>query len=113
MSHNRPRTLASPAELLVLRAADLLAGIDAPEALVARRPDEALERRLHGAEGRAWHRLVDLFSLTPAEADLLALAVAVAAEPALGPAVGRAQGQPHRLLPTEPLIKRLHGHAAR
>jgi hypothetical protein len=108
-----PRTLASAAELLVLRAAGQLEGIDRPEALALRLPNEAVVRRLQGAEGRMWRRLVDLFAVASAEADLLALAVAVAAEPALGPRVGRAQGQPHRFLPTEPLVKRLHGHPAR
>jgi hypothetical protein len=102
--------LASAAELLVLRAASLLEGIEDPAQLAERRADPAIERRLAGPEGRVWQRLVDLFALAPPEADLLALAVAVAAEPALGPVVGRAQGQPHRLVPSEALVKRLHGH---
>jgi len=110
------RPLESAAELLARKAAGLLdtwlaaqgAGEVPPPP-----PDAALERRLAGPEGRAWTRLVELFALSPAEADLLLLAVAVATEPALGPRIARAQGAEGRLLPTEPLAKRLFGHGAR
>ena len=75
--------------------------------------DQAPRRRLAGPEGRTWTRLVELFGLSPAEADLLQIGVAVSAEPALGPLVARAQGAEGRLLPTEPLVKRLFRHPAR
>lgn len=100
---------ATSAELLVLRAESLLEGIDG--SLGARAPDAEIERRLDGFEGTVWRRLVELFGLSPPEADLLALAVAVASEPALGPKVAAAQGMPDTLLPTESLVKRLHGHS--
>lgn len=75
--------------------------------------DAELEHHLQGPCGGTWTRLVELFQLSRAEADLLAVAVAVAAEPALGPLVGRAQGADGRFVPTEPLIKRLFGHSAK
>lgn len=114
------RPLATPAELLASKAATLLRGrlaaLDTVGDAAEQPPppgDPALERRLAGAEGRAWTRLIELFALSPAEADLLMLAVAVAAEPALGPIVARAQGAEGRLLPTEALAKHLGGHGAR
>ena len=46
-------------------------------------PDEAMaiasvEHRLSGPEGHPWTRIVDLFTLADVEADLLAMALAVA-----------------------------------
>jgi len=75
--------------------------------------EKALEHRLEGPEGRAWCRLVELFRLSEAEAELLEVALAVAIEPAIGPLVGRAQGTGGRLVPTEPLVKKLFGHPAK
>lgn len=72
------------------------------------RRDTTADRRLAGVEGRPWTRLVELFTLAPAEAALLEAAVAVAVEPALGPLTARAQRDDRALLPTEPLVKRLH-----
>ncbi len=110
--HPKPHLLASAAELLVhcarLRLAMRL-GEPTDESL----PLQTLEHRLAGPEGRAWARLVELFGLSEPEADLLALALAVATEPALGPLVAQAQEAEGRLLPTEPLIKLMHGHPAR
>ena len=107
-----PHLIASAAELLVhrarLRVQDRLG-----EPLDADQPLESVEHRLAGPEGRAWDRLTELFGLSPAEADLLALSLAVAIEPALGPQVARAQEAEGRLLPTEPLVKTLHGHGPR
>jgi hypothetical protein len=111
-SHALPHLLLSAAELLVHRARlrlQMRLGESVNEAL----PLDTLEHRLAGPEGRAWERLVELFGLSEPEADLLALALAVAAEPALGPLVARAQEAEGRLLPTEPLIKLMHGHPAR
>jgi hypothetical protein len=122
--------LATAAELIALamrarleqRLAWLERGAaDWPEAEHAwaadRTSGEESTRRLAGPEGRAWVRLVALFGVTAAEADLLSLAVAVAVEPALGPLVARAQGSEGQggtgKLPTEPLAKRLFGHPAR
>jgi hypothetical protein len=119
------RAERTAAELIAVRARgrlerrlawlDACAGADLPEAERAwnagRPAGEAAEAeaRLRGAEGLAWARLERLFGLAEAEAELLQLAVAVAAEPALGPLVARAQLAPGRLLPTEPLVKRLAG----
>ncbi len=117
-----PRILASAAELLVHRARTPLerrlaaldgGGGDTAAGSTAALDEESLAHRLAGPESRAWTRLVELFGLSEAEADLLALALAVAAEPALGPLVARAQGAEGRLLPGEPLVKLLHGHPAR
>jgi len=103
-----PRPMASAAEIIALIEAarlDAWLGGDADPG--------PLLRRLEGPEGRAWQRVVELFALAPPEADLLRLAIAVAAEPALGPIVARAQGAEGRLLPGEPLVKRLGNHGAR
>ena len=54
--------------------------------------------------------VVDLFNLSEPEADLLAVAVAVHVDPSLGPSIARAQGLPHRLAPTELVVKRLFAH---
>jgi hypothetical protein len=120
--------LASAAELIVIRARarleqriawlDVANGEDLPEnerAWTQSVPGEGLEaeHRLRGAEGRAWTRLIELFRLAPGEAELLQLAIAVAAEPALGPLISRAQRSEGRLLPTEPLVKRLANLAPR
>jgi len=109
---SKPHLLASAAELLVLRARLLLTR-QLGEAVDETLPLDVLEHRLDGPEGRVWVRMVELFGLSEAEADLLALALAVAAEPALGPLVAKAQESEGRLLPTEPLIKLMHGHPAR
>lgn len=109
---HKPHLLASAAELLVHRARLRLTirlGGPVDETLSL----DVLEHRLDGPEGRAWGRMVELFGLSEAEADMLALALAVAAEPALGPLVAQAQESEGRLLPTEPLIKLMHGHPAR
>lgn len=120
LSEAETRPLATAAELLASKVASLLRGrlaaLEAADDAAELPPppsDPQLERRLAGAEGRAWSRLIELFALTQAEADLLMLSVAVAAEPALGPVVARAQGAEGRLLPTEALAKRLGGHGAR
>ena len=105
----KPHLLTSAAELLVHRArAQLQAHLGEP----LDGDPAALDHRLNGPEGRAWGRLIELFGVTEPEADLLALALAVAIEPALGPIVAKAQTE-GRLLPTEPLIKLLHGHPPR
>ncbi len=110
--HPKPHLLASAAELLVHRARlRLQAALGEP--VDGDLPLETLEHRLEGPEGRAWTRLTGLFGLGEPEADLLALALGVAIEPALGPMVARAQGAEGRLLPSEPLVKALHGHPAR
>jgi len=75
---------------------------------VEARRDATADQRLAGVEGRPWARLVELFTLSPAEAALLEAAVAVAVEPALGPLTARAQRAERTLLPTEPLVKRLN-----
>jgi hypothetical protein len=119
-------SLANSAELIAMCVATLLErrlawleegrpdGLEDERAWQAGRTlDTAVEQRLAGPEGRAWTRLTKLFSLSPMEADLLSVAVAVAVEPALGPLVARAQGAEGRLVPTEPLIKRLFGHPPR
>jgi len=120
LSEAETRPLATAAELLASKVASLLRGrlaaLEAADDAAELPPppsDPQLERRLAGAEGRAWSRLIELFALSQAEADLLMLAIAVAAEPALGPVVARAQGAEGRLLPTEALAKRLGGHGAR
>ena len=69
--------------------------------------------RLAGAEGAAWRRLVELFQIPAAEADLVSLAVAVAVEPSIGPLIARAQGSPGQFLPTAALASRLFGHAGK
>ena len=121
-------TLVSAAELIVLRARARLErriawlaaadGEDLPEreqvwAQSHSAGDDTAAQRLAGAEGQAWSRLIELFRLSPGEAELLQLAVAVAVEPALGPLVARAQQAEGRLLPTEPLVKRLADLGAR
>lgn len=108
----KPQLLASAAELLVHNARLQLTirlGGQVDESL----PLDGLLHRLNGPEGRAWGRMVELFGLSQAEADLLALALAVAAEPALGPLVAQAQESEARLLPTEALVKLLNNHPAR
>ena len=70
----------------------------------------AIERRLQGREGAHRNRLHKLFTLTRAEADCLDCGVAVAVEPALGPAFAALQGQPGRFLPTEVALRLLFGH---
>ncbi|MGD1875865.1 MAG: ATP-binding protein [Kiloniellaceae bacterium] len=74
---------------------------------------DAAARRLAGPEGATWRRLTGLFALNAAEADLLCLALAVAADPALGPDIAAAQGEPRRHAPTEALARRLFGHGPR
>ncbi len=123
-----PRELAPAAALLVARTRaalrrrlDWLASgqgddAQAERAWAAARDDHgeaAALRRLEGPEGAVWRRLSGLFALSPAEADLLCLAIAVAADPALGPEIAAAQGEPHRHAPTEPLARRLFGHGPR
>lgn len=106
-----PQQVATAAELLVHRARlELQQALGI--AIQAELPLENVAQRLDGAEGRAWSRLCTLFGLTQPECDLLALAIAVAIEPALGPLVATLQSAEGRWLPTEPLIKRLHGHPA-
>lgn len=72
----------------------------------------AVEKRLKGGEGAFRTRLIELFNLGAAEADVLDAAVAVAVEPALGPAFAALQGQPGRLLPTIVALRLLFGHGA-
>jgi len=121
----KPATRAQPtaAELIVLRTRARLErrldwleadeGADLPEderAWARSRPGPrgtGAARRLNGPAGAAWRRLVELFGLVPAEAELLQIAIAVSAEPALGPMVARCQGAEGRPLPTEALAKRL------
>ncbi|SCX79634.1 ATP-binding protein [Nitrosospira sp. Nsp13] len=120
---NKTRMMMSAAELIALRTRTLIerrmGGLPDPgagqseEELACNVTDSEFDQRLAGLEGRAWARLVKLFALSPVEADLLQLAVAVAVEPALGPLIARAQGAEGRFLPTEPLVKRLHGHPGR
>lgn len=108
----RPHLLATAAELLVHRARGFLqVALDQPDGEEI--PLQSIEHRLNGPEGAAWQRACELFGLVEAERDLLALALAVAIEPALGPLIAAAQGMEGRLLPTESLVKRLHGHPAR
>jgi hypothetical protein len=122
VSTSRAEVSVSAAELIAVRARARLerriawlaaAGEDLPEHEQTwgwSRPageEAAAAARLQGSEGQAWTRLIELFRLAPGEAELLELAVAVAAEPALGPLVARAQQAEGRLLPTEPLVKRL------
>lgn len=111
-TQTKPHLLVSAAELLVHRARFQLTmhiggQVDENFSL------EVLEHRLAGPEGRAWSRLIELFGLSDAEADLLALALAVTTEPALGSLVAQAQEAEGRFLPTEPLIKLMHNHPAR
>ncbi len=125
---NNVTEIVSAAELIVLRARARLErriawlaaadGEDLPErervwAQSHSAGDDTVAQRLAGAEGQAWSRLIELFRLSPGEAELLQLAVAVAVEPALGPLVARAQQAEGRLLPTEPLVKRLADLGAR
>lgn len=71
---------------------------------------QAVEKRLKGPEGAFRARVHDLFKLSAAEADALDSAVAVAVEPALGPAFAALQGQPGRMLPTLVALRLLFGH---
>lgn len=114
-SQSTPHTLVSAAELLVHRARlHLNAAVGEPsDAADDALTIETLNHRLAGPEGRAWGRLVELFGLSDPEADLLALALAVGAEPALGALIAQAQNAEQRLLPGESLIKLMHGHPAR
>ncbi len=123
-----PIDLAPAAALLVARARaavrrrlDWLATGEADSAKAERvwaggRDDHgeaAAARRLAGPEGAVWRRLTGLFALSEAEADLLCLALGVAADPALGPEIAAAQGEPRRHAPTEALARRLFGHGPR
>lgn len=129
-----PHRLHTAAELLVLRARRRLearlAWLDSLEARTDLQDDPLSEAQWHaqdgtvlettewdsrlgGAEGAVWRRLVELFQIPAAEADLLSLAVAVAVEPAIGPLIARAQGSPGQYLPTAALASRLFGHAGR
>ena len=69
-----------------------------------------VERRLEGPEGSYRQRLAALFDLSVAECDALDCAVAVAAEPALGPAIAGLQGMSERRLPSEIALRLLFGH---
>jgi hypothetical protein len=71
---------------------------------------QAIDKRLKGPEGAFRTRVHDLFKLGAAEADALDSAVAVAVEPALGPAFAALQGQPGRMLPTLVALRLLFGH---
>jgi len=70
----------------------------------------AIDARLAGERGAARARLAEVFALSAAEADLLDLALALAADPELGEDYAAAQGAPHRRCPTEALARRLFGH---
>jgi broad-specificity NMP kinase len=71
---------------------------------------QAIEKRLKGPEGAFRTRVHDLFKLDAVEADALDSAVAVAVEPALGPAFAELQGQPGRMLPTLVSLRLIFGH---
>src|SRR5690606_38689341 len=108
----------SAAELIALRVRALLRRFapapPAADAALAIEPGEAACRhRLEGAEGAAWQRLLRLFPLAPAEADLLQFAVAAQADPELAAWLALAQGCDTRMLPGEPLVRALCGHPAR
>src|SRR5438132_191570 len=118
-----PVSLATAAELIAIRIGGLLErrlswlAEARPDRLEDERAwqagvvlDAAIDQRLAGPEARAWARLTTLFALSPAEADLLAVAVAIATEPALGPMIARAQGIEGRRLPAGPLVKRPFAH---
>jgi hypothetical protein len=92
------------AERIRLRLAQAL-GEEVAEADLAE-----VERRLAGPEGVHRARLHGLFNLSAAEIDCLDCAVAVAVEPALGPAFATLQGQPGRFLPTMVALRLLFGH---
>jgi len=105
----KPHLLSNSAELLVHRA-HLRLTIWLGGTTDGTLPIDEIEHRLAEQEGQAWGRMVELFGLNTAEADLLALSLAVAAEPSLGPLVAQAQEAEGRLLPTESLVKLMHGH---
>ena len=71
---------------------------------------KAIERRLKGKEGAYRARMAALFTLSNAERDALDCAVAIAAEPALGPSVAQLQGMPDRHLLTEIGLRLLFKH---
>jgi hypothetical protein len=102
-----PDTLTA-AELAVakLRAALAAAEGDA----VAEGELVVVAARLEGPEGAYRQRLQELFVLSPAEMDALDMAVAVAAEPSLGPPLAALQGFPDRRLPSEIALRLLFGH---
>ena len=103
----RTPTLLSAAELVVERIRLRLAAMLEDK---AGRGLATIERRLAGKEGAFRARLHSLFALSPAEADALDCAVAVAVEPALGALFAAAQGQPGRYLPTEVALRLMFGH---
>src|SRR5215472_3394315 len=74
------------------------------------REKAAIDARLAGQAGAPRVRLAEVFALSAAEADLLDLALALAADPELGEDYAAAQGAPHRRCPTEALARRLFGH---
>lgn len=105
---NSRRKSATAAELVVERLRLLIARHEGEPA--ESEELKLVERRLGGKEGAYRTRMAALFALSKAELDALDCAVAVAAEPALGPLVGALQGIPDRHLPTEIGLRLLFGH---
>lgn len=84
--------------------------LEAAAAEAQQRALDAVARRLAGREGETRRRLLQLFALSPEEADALDCAVAVAVEPALGPRLAALQGLPQAWLPTCVALRLLFGH---
>jgi len=106
------KDVRSAAELVVERVRLVLARWAGEEkargAAAIDRQISAVDRQLAGEPGAYRARLVSLFGLSDAERDALDLAVAVAAEPALGQALPGIQGLP-RHLPCEIALRLLFG----
>ncbi len=100
------RRLSSAAELIALRVDALLRAAEGDDSNACHAAAASAEQGLQATEGRAWQRLLSLFGLSQAEAELLQLAVALAVEPELGPRYAALAGDT-RCLPTEALLRRL------
>jgi hypothetical protein len=72
-----------------------------------------VDAALAGPTGAALRRIAELFKLERADLDVLALALAVHVEPALGSACAYLQRHPGRTYATAPLAARLFGHGLR
>ncbi|WP_395788809.1 ATP-binding protein [Aquimonas sp.] len=104
----------SAAELIAQRVHALLSAADAKATdALADGSTRGNAQRLAGAEGRAWQRLLQLFALSPAEADLLQFAIGAAVDPSLGALLAQVQQMDARWLPTEQTVIRLCGHPSR
>lgn len=84
-----------------------------PELTPLDRRIDAIERALGSDEGAPLRRLVDTFSLTAGEFDLLLTCLAVALEPELAPLYAQLNGASGRAYATEDLAARLFGWGRR